>query len=127
MAEENKNEVPIDSNGPVPEVEVTFGYASFGKYELIFYDKEKKDTSVKGRSGDNESDTYKHKLFGSSVSDLNNCYLTWDLTVIDQSSKSYYAEVKITQGGTPIRSFKYEGELKEGVFVVPDYLKFKVN
>lgn len=127
MAEENKNEVPIDSNGDVPEVEVIFGYANFGEYELKFYDKNNKKTSITGYSGDNKADTYTHKLFGNSVPALNNCYLSWFLTFIGESSKFYDAEVKITQGGTPIRSFKYEGELKDGGIVKPGFLKFKVN
>ena len=118
----------IDRNGPPPVMELKFGNAQWGKYEVYLWDAVGQQPALvrRGLNNDQVPDVF---ALGSSAAALKDCQLTWEATIgaLGTGNQRYHLTVSFTQGGKPLSGtpFSYTGKL-DSVKVLADYVKLNV-
>ncbi len=117
----------VAKNGPPPEIELIFGHAQWGKYEVWLWDLAGHSPTLvrRGLNNDNIPDKFPISI---SAAELEKCQLTWEATIgaLGAKGQQYSLQVIFSQGGKPLTAqpFFYTGPL-DGVKVIADFVKFR--
>ena len=118
----------IDRNGPPPEMELEFGDAQWGKYQVYLWDAGGEEPALvrRGLNNDQIPDVFP---IAAKVTALKNRQLTWEATIgaLGARKQKYSLTVTFTQGGKLLtaKPFSYAGQL-DGAKVIADYVKLEV-
>src|SRR5262249_16807442 len=96
-------------------VDVFIGQAQYGEYSVTL--KTPSGTRVLQAEGDNADDVADTFPLKTPLSDLDQCYLSWWITVVAPAAGSgqfYFARLAIRQGGDVVgEPFEYAGPLTD--------------
>ena len=118
----------VAKSGPAPEIELIFGNAQWGKYDVYLWNSAgQSPTHVRhGLNNDQIADRF---AISATAAELKDRQITWEATIgaLGAKGQQYSLQVIFTQGGTPLAAgtFEYHGPL-DGVKVIADFAKFKV-
>ena len=124
------NEIQLAKSGSTPKVEVAFGHAQFGKYQLFLWDANGQNSQ---KVGDGVNDDDKPDVFDlGSVAALDKRILSWELIVagfVEDPNQHYSASVTITQDGKTVQGgvFSYSGTLAQGTELLFAHARFIVS
>ncbi|HZJ14967.1 MAG TPA: hypothetical protein VFD27_07955 [Chthoniobacteraceae bacterium] len=113
--------------GPPPAIELIFGHAQWGKYEVWLWDLAGHNPTLvrRGLNNDNIPDKFPISV---SAAELEKCQLTWEVTIgaLGAKDQQYSLQVIFTQGGKQLTAqpFFYTGPL-DAVKVIADFVKFR--
>jgi hypothetical protein len=125
-----ENIVQLNANGPVPQIELKFGFAQFAKYRIFLFDQNGKNP-VEVAHGINV-DTIPDKFpIGTSVAALDGRFITWQAVIASPTGgagQQFSQAATFTQGASicPSSPFKQSGPLNNTVTTF-DMAKFKVS
>jgi hypothetical protein len=122
--------VKVDPAGPPPVMELKFGDAQWGKYEVYLWDPSGEQPALvrRGFNNDQIPDVFP---VAASAAQLKNRPLTWEATIASLGGgrgQRYSLTVSFKQAGQPLtaKPFLYTGALNN-VKVIADYVKFEVE
>ncbi|HZI49981.1 MAG TPA: hypothetical protein VFD75_19435 [Pyrinomonadaceae bacterium] len=75
-----ENVVLLKRNGSVPQIELTFGFAQFAKYQIFLFDTQGQNP-VQVAHGINIDAIPDKFPVGSSVAALDGCFITWQAVI----------------------------------------------
>lgn len=120
--------VQVKASGPPPKMELIFGHAQWGKYEVYLWDATGHQATLVRRGLNNDQIPDKFPL-SLSASELRDAQLTWDVTIgaLGAHGQQYSLRVIFTQAGEALteKPFTYSGKL-DAVKVIADFVKFEV-
>jgi len=125
-----ENIVQLKANGPVPNIELKFGFAQFAKYRILLFDKNGQNP-VEVAHGINV-DTAPDKFpIGNSVAALDGKFITWQAVIASPTGgpgQQFSQSATFTQGNStsPASPFKQSGPLSNTVTTF-DMAKFQVS
>jgi hypothetical protein len=118
----------VAKTGPAPEMELIFGQAQWGKYEVYLWDSTGQNPTLVRRGLNNDQIADRFPV-SASAAELQDRQLTWEVTIgaLGAQGQQYSLRVVFTQAGKPLtpKPFEYSGPL-DGVKVIADFVKFKV-
>ena len=118
----------VAKTGPAPEIELIFGNAQWGKYDVYLWDIAGHSSTLvrRGLNNDQIPDRF---AISVSAAELKDRQLTWEVTIgaMGNKGQQYSLRVIVTQAGQPLPggTFEYSGPL-DAVKVIADFAKFKV-
>lgn len=118
----------VAKTGGAPEMELIFGHAQWGKYDVYLWDAAGHNPTLvrRGLNNDHIPDVFPVSL---SAADLARTQLTWEVTIgaLGQAGQQYSLQVIFRQDGKPLTTepFLYTGPL-DAVKVIADFVKFRV-
>ncbi len=123
--------VTIDGNGGVPVIELRFGFAQFGKYEIYLWDSNGKNPQLVGRGVN--IDQVPDRFPIGDVGNLNGRIITWQAIIASPaggSNELYNLTAIFTQNGQnledgPFTKPEPPGKL-DGVKIVFDQARLRV-
>lgn len=113
--------------GPPPEIELIFGNAQWGKYEVWLWDPAGHNPTLirRGLNNDHIPDKFPISL---SAAELDKAQLTWEVTIgaLGANSQQYSLQVMFRQGNQDLiaKPFLYTGPL-DAVKVIADFVKLR--
>ncbi len=120
--------VQVRANGPAPKMELIFGHAQWGKYEVYLWDATGHQPTLVRRGLNNDQIPDKFAL-SLSASELRDAQLTWEVTIgaLGNQGQQYSLRVILTQAGQALtdKPFTYSGPLN-AVKVIADFVKFDI-
>ena len=124
-----ENIVLLKPSGSVPEIELTFGFAQFAKYQIFLWDTEGKNP-VEIAHGINIDDVPDKFPIGTSVAALNGRFITWQAVIASPTGgpgQQFSQKAIFTQDGSncPNGPFKQAGPLTNTITTF-DQAQFKV-
>ena len=124
-----ENVVLLKLSGSVPQIELTFGFAQFAKYQILLWDTEGKNP-VEIAHGINIDEVPDKFPIGNSVAALNGRFITWQAVIASPSGgpgQQFSQRATFTQDGSncPNGPFKQAGPLSNTITTF-DQAQFKV-
>lgn len=118
----------VAASGPAPVMELVFGHAQWGKYEVFLWDAAGQQPARvrRGLNNDQIADKFRVARTGAELRDAQ---LTWEVTIgaLGSQGQQYSLRVVFSQARrilTP-SPFTYTGPL-DVVKVIADFVKFEV-
>ena len=117
----------VQRDGGAPQIELVFGHAQWGKYDVYLWDAAGHQPTLlrRGLNNDQIPDVFPIAL---TARELDRAQLTWEVTIGALSAKGpqYSLQVRITQDGRLLSSapYSYSGSL-DAVKVIADFVKFR--
>ena len=114
-----QNIVVLDRNGSVPEIELTFGFAQFAKYQIFLFDKNGQNP-IEVAHGVNVDTSPDKFPIGSSVAALDGRFITWQAVIASPgggAGQQFSQRATFTQNGSvrPNSPFSQSGQLNNTV------------
>jgi hypothetical protein len=124
-----ENIVELTRNGPPPQIELTFGFAQFAKYQIHLFDKNGQNP-IEVAHGINIDIIPDKFPIGNSAAALDGLFITWQAVIaspVGGPGQQFSQKATFTQGGSlcPNSPFTQAGQLNNTVTTF-DQARFKV-